>query len=118
MIGRGNLLTSISLPSQDSGTLTAVMAVLCEWNGTDPQVGGDRCGPRCSQRAIPACVIRWRDCAPAPSRDIREHSPSRRLDLSEFTEFRGNAVGSLLSRSGNGRVVVTRMVGWLGSDDV
>ena len=33
MIGRGNLLTSISFPSQDSGTLTAVMAVLCEWNG-------------------------------------------------------------------------------------
>ena len=40
MIGRGNLLTSISFPSQDSGTLTAVMAVLCDWNGTDPQVGG------------------------------------------------------------------------------
>ena len=39
MIGRGNLLTSISFPSQDSGTLTAVMAVLCEWNGTDPQGG-------------------------------------------------------------------------------
>jgi len=46
VIGRGNLLTSISFPSQDSGTLTAVMAVLCEWNGTDPQVGGDRYGPR------------------------------------------------------------------------
>ena len=42
VIGRRNLLTSISFPSQDSGTLTAVMAVLCEWNGTDPQVGGDR----------------------------------------------------------------------------
>ncbi len=42
MIGRGNLLTSISFPSQDSGTLTDVMAVLCEWNGTDSQEGGDR----------------------------------------------------------------------------
>jgi hypothetical protein len=31
---QGNLLTSISFPSQDSGTLTDVMAVLCEWNGT------------------------------------------------------------------------------------
>jgi hypothetical protein len=30
------------VPSQDSGTLTAVMAVPFEWNGTDPQVGGDR----------------------------------------------------------------------------
>jgi hypothetical protein len=54
VIGRGNLLTSISFPSQDSGTLMAVMAVLCEWNGTDSQVGGDRYGPRRSQRAIPA----------------------------------------------------------------
>jgi len=44
VIGRGNLLTSISFPSQDSGTLTAVMAVLCEWDRTDPQVGGDREG--------------------------------------------------------------------------
>jgi hypothetical protein len=35
VIGRGNLLTSISFPSQDGGILTAV-AVLCEWNGTDP----------------------------------------------------------------------------------
>jgi hypothetical protein len=31
VIGRGNLLTSISFPSQDSGTLTGVIAVLCEW---------------------------------------------------------------------------------------
>jgi len=30
-------LTSISFPSQDSGTLTAVMAVLFEWNGTDQE---------------------------------------------------------------------------------
>jgi hypothetical protein len=44
VIGRGNLLTSISFPFQDSGTLMGVMAVLCEWNGTDPQVGGDRTG--------------------------------------------------------------------------
>jgi hypothetical protein len=74
VIGRGNLLTSISFPSQDSGTLTAVMAVLCEWNGIDPQMGGP-IGARRSQRAIPAGVIRWRDCAAAPSRDTREHSP-------------------------------------------
>jgi hypothetical protein len=75
VIGRGNLLTSISFPSQDSGTLTVVMAALCEWNGTDPQVGGRPLGARRSQRAIPAGVMRWRDCAPAPSRDIRKHSP-------------------------------------------
>ena len=57
MIGRGNLLTSISFPSQDSGTLTALMAVLCEWNETDPQVGGDRYGPK----AFPASYPRGRD---------------------------------------------------------
>jgi integrase len=34
VIGRGNLLTSISFPWQDGGILAAVMAVLCEWNGT------------------------------------------------------------------------------------
>ena len=33
-------MTSISFPSQDSGTLTAVMAVLCEWNGTDREWEG------------------------------------------------------------------------------
>jgi hypothetical protein len=42
VIGGGNLLTSISFPSLDSGTLTAVMAVLCEWTGPTPKVGGDR----------------------------------------------------------------------------
>jgi hypothetical protein len=35
VIGRGNLLTSISFPSQDGGILAAVMAAVCERNGAD-----------------------------------------------------------------------------------
>ena len=49
-------MTSISFPFQDSGTLTAVMAVLCEWNGTDPQVGGGRYG-----RGVPSELSPRRD---------------------------------------------------------
>lgn len=56
MIGRGNLLTSISFPSQDSGTLTAVMAVLCEWNGPTRKWEGTVRG-----EAFPASYPRVRD---------------------------------------------------------
>jgi hypothetical protein len=56
VIGRGNLLTSVSFPSQDSGTLTAVMAVLCEWNGTTRKWEGTVRGEAC-----PASYPRGRD---------------------------------------------------------
>ncbi len=42
MIGRGNLLTSISFPSQDSGTLTCRDGRPLRMERTDAQVGGGR----------------------------------------------------------------------------
>jgi hypothetical protein len=80
VIGRGNLLTSISFPSQDSGTLTGVIAVLCEWETGPTRKWEGTYGPRHSQRAFPAGVIRWRDCAPRPRETFSNTRPSRRPD--------------------------------------
>ena len=84
MIGRGNLLTSISFPSQDSGTLTAVMAVLCEWNGTDPQGGRGPLGARSVWAAgftisIPRSRA-WRRARPRDAKPRLEVSASKTCD--------------------------------------